>query len=139
MSESALDMATDHNVEAMTGIIDEDTVACLRSYGHEPGKILGELVESFLVEAPALLSQIEQATQGCAYEAAASSAHMLKGLSGLIGAGRLAAACGDVECGGRHTGPDRTKDPIEVLRAETGLALIAMRELLEDLQRSWRA
>ena len=110
-------------------VLDQAMVAALRAFGREPGKLLRELAEAFVVEALSLMADIERAVDGDDFEAAARSAHRMKGASGHIGAFRVAAAaaeCQTVAEGGAH--PAIAAATI-AMRAEVELAVAAVRLL----------
>ncbi|MEY2404520.1 MAG: Hpt domain [Acidimicrobiaceae bacterium] len=78
-------------------VLDRRTIRTLRSFGEVPGKLLQEMLGDFLSEAPRLMADIDRSIAAKAYPAAARAAHQLAGISGCMGATRLALAANEVE------------------------------------------
>src|ERR1700729_2664547 len=78
-------------------VLDAHAVSALRAFGRQPGKLLGEMASAFLAETPALMAEIESTAATESLALTGKAAHKLKGVSGHIGAARLAAAAGAVE------------------------------------------
>ncbi len=65
-------------------------------------EFMAELIDIFLDDSPAPIRVLRDAIEGQEGEVAASAAHRLKGSSGNLGAGSLAALCRQVEESGRE-------------------------------------
>jgi HPt (histidine-containing phosphotransfer) domain-containing protein len=78
-------------------VLDQRVLDALRAFGRDPGKLLAEMVRDFVLEAPSLVTAIGRAVEHDDREAAARAAHRLKGMSGHIGARRLAMVAGEIE------------------------------------------
>jgi len=65
--------------------------------GDDDPVFLADLIDSFLVEAPATLATIREAVRQVDASGLRSSAHALKGSSGTMGASRLSSICADLE------------------------------------------
>ena len=78
-------------------VLDRRTISMLRSFGEVPGKLLQEMLGDFLAEAPTLMADIDRSIAAKSYPAAARAAHQLAGISGCVGATRLALAANAVE------------------------------------------
>jgi HPt (histidine-containing phosphotransfer) domain-containing protein len=111
-------------------VLDQRMVGALRDFGREPGALLEEMVHGFLVEAPALVAEIERAVADHDGEAVARTAHRLKGASGHVGATRLVIVAGVVEAAGRAGNQDAIETASTTVRRELVLALAAARALL---------
>ncbi|MEY2433005.1 MAG: Hpt domain [Acidimicrobiaceae bacterium] len=112
-------------------VLDERMVAALRDFGREPGRLLHQMATDFLVEAPSLVSEIERAVEDHADAIAARAAHQLKGVSGHIGAVRLAVVAGEVEVSARSGVAHAMAAATTAARTELDLAVVAARGLLE--------
>ncbi len=77
--------------------LDTSLVSALRSFGSRPGELLDVMLRQFLVEAPALLADIESATEWTDHEWVERAAHRLKGTAGHVGATRVADTCRQLE------------------------------------------
>jgi HPt (histidine-containing phosphotransfer) domain-containing protein len=112
-------------------VLDERMVTALRGFGREPGRLLHQMATDFLVEAPSLVSEIERAVERHAHAIAARAAHQLKGVSGHIGAVRLAVAAGEVESSARSGEVQAMTAATAAARTELDLAIDAAGGLLE--------
>jgi HPt (histidine-containing phosphotransfer) domain-containing protein len=110
-------------------VLDQRIVKALRSFGGEPGELLDALLHEFLVEAPSLVTEISVAVDQNAYASAARAAHQLRGISGHVGAARLADIAGAVEAATRTASRDAAAS-VATLRAELALVVTAARALL---------
>ncbi len=122
-------MASD---EGMESVLDPAMLADLRQLEDEgAGSIVEELIDSFLANTPGRLVTIRGEVAAGRADRVRFLAHALKGSSGVLGACRLADACGGLEehaCSGldgrSHEYLDRLDWEFERARAE----LVAMRQ-----------
>jgi HPt (histidine-containing phosphotransfer) domain-containing protein len=111
-------------------VLDQRMVDELRTFGHEPGQLLHEVLHDFLIEAPSLMADIERAVEEEAYDTAARAAHRLKGAGGHMGAARLSVVAGEVETLARTGMRQATASATATARTELDLAMAAARGLL---------
>ncbi|MCU1352722.1 MAG: Hpt domain [Acidimicrobiales bacterium] len=78
-------------------VLNQRMVSALRAIGPEPGELLRAMVHDFLVQAPALTTDIERAAERGDATDAARAAHRLRGTSGHLGLARLSAVAAEVE------------------------------------------
>jgi HPt (histidine-containing phosphotransfer) domain-containing protein len=71
-------------------VLDVNMIDALRALGSEPGALLEEMIQIFLLETPAALAEMTASVRAGALTAAAPPAHKLRGTSGHVGATRLA-------------------------------------------------
>lgn len=92
-----------------------------------PGEpdLVAELIDMFLVDAPALLDRARGALAAGDVAGASRAAHALKGNAASLGAGPLSAACGAAE---REAREGRAPD-LEPIARELERALAAARAL----------
>ncbi|HYC33211.1 MAG TPA: Hpt domain-containing protein [Gemmatimonadales bacterium] len=90
--------------------------------------LMSETAEIFLEDANARLVQLEQATASVDLEAMRRVAHALKGASLVMGARRLAVACGGLESAARDAHPDAASVWWARIAIEYELAGEAIRE-----------
>jgi HPt (histidine-containing phosphotransfer) domain-containing protein len=112
------------------GVLNADLMDALHNFGPEPGLLLEGILRDFLLEAPALVLEIESAVALDAYVVVAGAAHRLKGSSGQLGATRLALVASDVETAARADRRDAAAAAAAALRIELDLATAALRALL---------
>lgn len=110
-------------------VLDPRMVSALRDFGREPGKLLREMVQDFLVEAPSLMVDLDRAVADRAYPIVASTAHRMKGASGHMGAVRLAAIAGEIEALARAGGGDAVASATAIAHTEVELAVAAVQAL----------
>jgi HPt (histidine-containing phosphotransfer) domain-containing protein len=106
--------------------LDQRIVNALRDFGSEPGALLGVMLQEFLIEAPSLVVEVERAVEDRACAPAARAAHRLCGISGHVGALRLARIASVVEVAA-DTG---SRCDVAKLRAELDLAVAEASGLL---------
>lgn len=110
-------------------VLDEGNLSALREFGREPGVLLQEMARDFLVEAPSLMAEIEEAVGEGEYATAGRAAHRLKGASGHMGATRVAAVASEVESLSKDGISEAMASATTTARAEVELALAAVRML----------
>jgi len=96
----------------------------LREAGVE--ELIGDLLDTFVQDAPVRFAALEQAMQGGDSKAIESAAHAFKSGAGTIRATYLADILLNIETAGRTGHPETARDLIEPMRAEY---LAVMREL----------
>jgi HPt (histidine-containing phosphotransfer) domain-containing protein len=108
--------------------LDRRTIRALHEYGVEPGTLLQELLEDFLTEAPSLMADIDRSVEQGACPAVVRAAHQLNGMSGHMGAFRLALAAGELETSARIGVPEMMA-AAAAARSELDLAMAAAERL----------
>jgi HPt (histidine-containing phosphotransfer) domain-containing protein len=111
-----------------SGALDQHHLDALRAFGDAPGVLLGDMLDDFLVEAPELLAEIELAVEQDSYPAMAGAAHRLSGISGHLGALRLAGVANAVERDARAESVDVAVSTAAT-RTEVALAISAVSDL----------
>ncbi|HYN60915.1 MAG TPA: Hpt domain-containing protein [Rubrivivax sp.] len=86
---------------------------------------VGELVATFIEEAPQMLAELRAAQAGGSAEAFRRAAHSLKSNSHTFGAGRLGEMARTLELGGMPAGAA----PLDALDAEYARVAAALQEL----------
>ncbi len=91
-------------------VIDMEIIASLRELGgdEDPGLVC-ELIDLYLSDAPARISEIEDALERDDFELLERATHTLKSASANIGATKLSAMCAELETMARSHAVD---DPI---------------------------
>src|SRR5437764_1468252 len=79
---------------------------------------VGELVETFLTEAPAMLAELRRALDAEDADRFRRVAHSLKSNSNTFGASSLAAMARNLELGGFGAARDNGGEPLSVLAGE---------------------
>jgi signal transduction histidine kinase/DNA-binding response OmpR family regulator/HAMP domain-containing protein len=105
--------------------------------GDDNPALVGELIELYLADSPKLLAKLQAAVTGDVADAVFVLAHTLKSTSANLGAGPLAAVCGELEAAarsGRLTDGAEQLRQIEVGYPPVAAALLALRaELGQDV------
>ena len=108
-------------------LIDPTTFTELRDAVGED--FIGELVDTFLAEAPLLLATLREAAAAGDKDSYRRAAHSLKNGSANVGARQLSELCAELEQRGRHGPLDELEQPMaefEQLYQRTGAALRAL-------------
>jgi HPt (histidine-containing phosphotransfer) domain-containing protein len=106
-------------------ILNPRMVSSLRDFGPTRGTLLKLVVQDFLLEAPLLLADIERAVAGGDLGAVARIAHQMKGVSGHMGATRLATSVASLETKAKAGESDGVAAELTMARTELDLALTA--------------
>jgi len=109
--------------------LDPAALDTLREIGGD--EFLGELVDSFLAEAPSLLGEIRDAMESGNAENARRAAHTLKSNAATFGANALSELCRELEelaRTGDVAGADELLGQVGVEYARVEAALAALRE-----------
>ncbi len=115
MNEKPIDLAVYSELQATTG----------------PEFVL-ELVDTFLEEAPGMLSELRNARADGNAERFRQAAHSLKSNANIFGAVRLAARARELELKGLDADPIRDEAALETLEATYATASAALRALRDD-------
>jgi two-component system sensor histidine kinase BarA len=110
-------------------VLDQRIIAALRDFGQQ-GKLLQEMIEGFLVEAPSLMAEIERSLEDESHDTVARAAHRLRGLSAHMGARRLAGVAGELETAARAGSVQPTAAVMTTARTELDRAVASTRTLL---------
>jgi histidine phosphotransfer protein HptB len=108
-------------------VIDEATLTELMTSTGDDHAFVGELVQTFLADAPAQLDAMTAAVEADDAPALVRPAHTLKSSSATVGAMRLSSVARDLEMAGRGGRLEPTiRDDLEVARAEWRSAAAAL-------------
>ena len=88
-----------------------------------------ELVDTFLEEAPGMLTELRNARAQGDAELFRRSAHSLKSNGNTFGASRLAAMARELELAGLNADPAQDLDALAALEAEYARAAAALKDL----------
>jgi len=92
-------------------------------------EFVGELVDTFLEEAPGMLGELHSARAESHAKRFRRAAHSLKSNSNTFGALRLAALARELELKGLDANPARDVDALAALEAEYMRAAAALKDL----------
>jgi HPt (histidine-containing phosphotransfer) domain-containing protein len=111
------------------GIIDLQAVENLRELNPDDPNFLRELVDLFLTDIPARITEIEQAIASQDASLLTRAAHTIKGSSGNFGALKLAKAASEIEQQGKTSSFAAATAAIPSLKAEFALVADALKKL----------
>ena len=115
MNEKPIDLAVYSELQATTG-----------------PEFVVELVDTFLEEAPGMLSELRSARADGNAERFRQAAHSLKSNANIFGAVSLAAQARELELNGLDADPVRDEAALEALEATYATASAALRALRDD-------
>jgi HPt (histidine-containing phosphotransfer) domain-containing protein len=123
------------NPEGDPNTFDASVIDALRAYGSEPGRLLDNMLRSFLAEAPALLGEIAAATDQ-SDEVVGRAVHRLHGAAGFLGASSLSRACAGLDHSAWEGDRDGLRAALAAIPEEVERAVDAARLLLQGAPRA---
>jgi HPt (histidine-containing phosphotransfer) domain-containing protein len=114
-----------YDIEIPGEVLDQGMVSALRAYGPEKGRLLRSVAQDFVSEAPVLVAEIERAVDDRDLDAVMRIAHQMKGVSGHMGATRLAALADDLETSARTGRMTEINSVLATARTELERAIAA--------------
>ena len=126
-----------HSAEPQTGeILDRRAIEKLLLLTEGEDSFLEELVDTFLEDAPRMLSEMQLAIESSASEVLRIAAHNLKANSADMGATALSSLCRQLEEMGKKKRLDGAAETLSMAKAQFGIAKPHLESLRTDIKRS---
>ena len=113
-----------------SGPLDQSQIELLRSLDDGQGDLLGEIIESYLVQTAEGRDELVRVIEERDPRALEVTAHTLKGASANVGASAIAAVCAEIETHGRSARLDDAADLVPRLDAELARTRDALSQLV---------